>query len=97
VARSWRLPLAAWDERTATLRGGRYNAVATARHRAAYLDLDGARALDGGRGRVEPLLRVDGWMLEDDDGCVAGAGAYRLDLQRMAEGWTAGILIGGSA
>lgn len=97
VARSWRLPLAAWDERTSTLRGGRYTAVATAPHRAAYLALDDARTLDGGRGRVEPLLRVDGWMLEDADGCVAEAGAYRLDLRRMAEGWTAGILIGGSA
>lgn len=58
VARSWRLPLAAWRaEGPAT---GRFAAVPTPPHRAEYLDLRLPRELSEGRGRVVPLAAGDG-------------------------------------
>ena len=66
VARSWRLPLAAWRVRSPTvdctegLAEGRFAAVPTPPHRAEYLDLRQPRALPEGRGRVVPLAAADG-------------------------------------
>ena len=59
VARTWRLPLEAWDAEH--LACGRFAAVAIDPHRAAYLALATARTLADGRGRVVPLLRGGGW------------------------------------
>lgn len=74
VARSWRLPLEAW--RSEGLATGRFAAVPTPAHRAAYLELDGStqapRELSGGRGRVVPLVAGDG--VTDDDGAVTALG-----------------------
>ena len=60
VVRSWRLPLAAWDESSEGLACGRFAATETEAHRAEYLALAEPRVLSGGRGRVIPLARGAG-------------------------------------
>lgn len=74
VARSWRLPLEAW--RSEGLSTGRFAAVPTPAHRAAYLEPEGTapapRELTGGRGRVTPLAAGDG--VADGDGAIRALG-----------------------
>lgn len=84
VARSWRLPLAAWRARSPTvdctegLAEGRFAAVPTPPHRAEYLDLRQPRELSEGRGRVVPLAAADGEA--DADGVVRALGrTFRFD------------------
>lgn len=63
VARSWRLPLSAWDRGWIS---GVYQAIETPPHRAIYLGLTERVELSNARGVVEPIVatscraRVDG-------------------------------------
>jgi hypothetical protein len=75
AARTWRLPLAAWNG--SSFAAGAYDALALAPHRAEYLRLTAPRALADGRGTVHPLLSALAWAR------VAGAVEVRVAGQRI--------------
>ncbi|MEY3027564.1 MAG: hypothetical protein RLZZ238_2461 [Planctomycetota bacterium] len=58
VARSWRLPLGAWTSEGPV--AGRFAAVETPPHRAAYLSIAAPVELSDGRGSVTPLASGTG-------------------------------------
>jgi hypothetical protein len=82
VARTYRLPIDACS--ADGLVAGIYDAVELPPHRAEYLELDAARELSGGRGRIEPVLRAQGHATVCADGFDARLPGFRARGVRTA-------------